>query len=272
MKISKPNLKNLIRQTLLEDWSPLAGEAEGSIARQNFALLMHGPEKNRSNFIKYMGVLSEMIPFDKKIEEFLSDLIEEIPQLRNHKIKKFLGAGTKGFVLELDSSRALKIYEYSYQEDQEGFYDSESGKIFSGSGQIMTLPIFDRGETYFGIKYVEMAKVLPFDLFLMRTGRKFINSRLYGWLDIIGKYIAKIKENPGDMSTINKYQQLLLKFNSEAQRNKLTQHEIVSLFNMIEYVATNYGGDFTDDLFEENFGVLEQTMSSETPIFVLFDP
>ena len=101
----------------------------------------------------------------------------------------------------------------------------------------MTLPIFDRGETYFGIKYVEMAKVLPFDLFLMRTGRKQINSRLYEWLDIIGKLIARIKENPDNMSTIRQYQEMLLKFNSEAQRNNLTQHEISSLFNMVEYVA-----------------------------------
>ena len=272
MKISKPRLKNLIRKSLLEDWSPLSGESEGSIAKQNFEFLLHGPEKNRKNYVKYMGVLSEMIPFDKKIEEFLSDLIEEISQLRDHKIKRLLGAGTKGFVLELDSGRALKIYEYSYQEDQEGFYDNESGKIFSGSGKIMTLPIFDRGETYFGIKYVEMAKVLPFDLFLVRTGRKQLNSRLYEWLDIIGKLIARMKENPDSMSTISQYQQMLLKFNNEAHKNNLTEHEITSLFNMVEYIATNYGGDFTDDLFEENFGVLEQTMSSETPVFVLFDP
>ena len=136
----------------------------------------------------------------------------------------------------------------------------------------MTLPIFDRGETYFGIKYVEMAKVLPFDLFLMRTGRKQLNSRLYGWLDIIGKLIVKIKENPDNMSTVRQYQEMLLKFNSEAHKNNLTEHEISSLFNMVEYVVTNYGPFFTDDLFEENFGVLEQTMSSETPIFVLFDP
>jgi len=260
------------KKPLLEEWSPLAGEAEGSIAKQNFELLLHGPEKNRSNFTKYQMTISELVPFDKKLEEFLSDLIEEIPQLRNHKIKRFLGAGTKGVVFELDSGRALKIYEYSYQEDQEGFYDNESGKIFSGSGKIMTLPIFDRGETYFGIKYVEMAKVLPFDLFLMRTGRKQLNSRLYGWLDIIGKLIVKIKENPDNMSTVRQYQEMLLKFNSEAHKNNLTEHEISSLFNMVEYVVTNYGPFFTDDLFEENFGVLEQTMSSETPIFVLFDP
>jgi hypothetical protein len=45
-----------------------------------------------------------------------------------------------------------------------------------------------------------------------------------------------------------------------------------SMIEMVQYAVSNYGEDYTDDLHEENFGVLEQSMSSEKPVFVLFDP
>jgi hypothetical protein len=41
---------------------------------------------------------------------------------------------------------------------------------------------------------------------------------------------------------------------------------------MINYAVDNYGLEYLEDLWEANFGVLEQTMSSKNPVFVLFDP
>jgi hypothetical protein len=52
----------------------------------------------------------------------------------------------------------------------------------------------------------------------------------------------------------------------------LTDAEIKSFFDMINYAVDNYGLEYLEDLWEANFGVLEQTMSSKNPVFVLFDP
>ena len=125
----------------------------------------------------------------RQIPIAIAGAAHSIPQLTQTKIKRLLGAGTQGIVFELDNGHALKLYEESYRDDQEGFYDSESGKMFSGEGKIMTLPIFDRGETESGLKYAEMAKVLPFNLFLKRTGREsgpYVLNNLFRQLERVG--------------------------------------------------------------------------------------
>lgn len=178
-------------------------------------------------------------------------------------------------MFELDNGHALKIYEESYRDDQEGFYDSESGKMFSGQGKIMTLPIFDRGETESGLKYAEMAKVLPFNLFLKRTGREsgpYVLENLFTQLERVGKYALQMKEDPSNLPSKRNYDYYLDLFRKEAKEHDITNEEMEAMKDMVEYAVLNYGQDYTEDLFEKNFGVLEQTMSSAKPVFVLFDP
>jgi hypothetical protein len=183
-------------------------------------------------------------PYDFKVIEdaregarllYIANIVEQVPQLKQNKIKRILGIGTQGVVFELDNGRALKLYRRGYVDDQEGFYDNEAGKIFSGQGRIMTLPIFDRGKTS-----------PDFNKFLERTGRldKGLRYRPVDW------------ENEFFLKNIL----------------KLTDAEIKSLSNMINYALENYGLDYLGDLHTGNFGVLEQTMSSKNPVFVLFDP
>ena len=163
------------------------------------------------------------------------------------------------------SGRALKLYRGAYRETQDDFYSGEAGKIFSGSGKITTVPIFDSGETEYGLKYVEMAKVLPFNVFLKRTGRKEVDDNIWYALQQIAEMSLKDKNSEA-------YAERVDEFKENGSYQNLTEPEMDSMLEMVQYAVSNYGEDYTDDLHEGNFGVLEQSMSSEKPVFVLFDP
>ena len=235
---------------------------------------------------------------------YIANIVEQVPQLKQNKIKRILGIGTMGVVFELDNGRALKLYRRGYVDDQEDFYDNEAGKIFSGQGRIMTLPIFDRGKTSpeIGLNYVEMAKVLPFNKFLERTGRTgrasmddwkkvFLMAKTRLELKSITPAVARhVKyyyyrdSNTGELrkrdgGTRGKTANEWYVFYEDLVRNELlkdtlglTDAEIKSFFDMINYAVDNYGLEYLEDLWGANFGVLEQTMSSKNPVFVLFDP
>lgn len=227
---------------IFENWKAFIKEQESGIPNQNIQFLLDA--------LKRFGPWDDDGTFENLLvnPEVITGIVEQVPQLKQNKIKRILGSGTMGVVFELDNGRALKLYRRGYVDDQEGFYDNEAGKIFSGQGRIMTLPIFDRGKTSpeIGLNYVEMAKVLPFNKFLERTGRldKGLRYRPVDWDDEF--FLKNIL--------------------------KLTDAEIKSLSNMINYALENYGLDYLGDLHTGNFGVLEQTMSSKNPVFVLFDP
>jgi hypothetical protein len=152
---------------IFENWKAFIKEQESGIPNQNIQFLLDA--------LKRFGPWDDDGTFENLLvnPEVITGIVEQVPQLKQNKIKRILGSGTQGVVFELDNGRALKLYRDGYVDDQEGFYDNEAGKIFSGQGRIMTLPIFDRGKTSpeIGLNYVEMAKVLPFNKFLERTGR-----------------------------------------------------------------------------------------------------
>ena len=252
---------------IIESWRQYITERSEDITDHNFKIMLDlyqgatGRKLSDSQHTKYRFFWRQFTINERDILIYISAAATMVPQLLQNKIKRLLGAGTQGVVFELDNGRALKLYKGAYRETQEDFYSAESGKIFSGSGKITTLPIFDQGETEYGLKYVEMAKVLPFDLFLKRTGRQPLNREIWYDLAAIPSY-----------STPKLFDQEVKYFRENAKKQGLTDAEVDSMIEMVMYAVSNYGQEYTDDLFQENFGVLEQTMSSEKPIFVLFDP
>ena len=256
---------------IIESWRQYITEQSVDITDHNFKIRLDlyqgatGRKLSDSQHNKYRFFWRQFTVNERDILIYISAAATMVPQLLQNKIKRLLGAGSQGIVFELDNGRALKLYKGAYRETQDDFYGAESGKIFSGSGKITTLPIFDKGETEYGLKYVEMAKVLPFDLFLKRTGRKELDDNIWYALQQIAEMSLKDKNSEA-------YAERVDEFKENGSYQNLTEPEMDSMIEMVNYAVFNYGEDYTDDLYDENFGVLEQTMSSKKPIFVLFDP
>ena len=149
---------------ILERWKGYITENEESYAKYNTNLMLRGPSTlNISN----VGSVALLLRIARPLT--VEEMFKKIPQLRNHKIKKVLGTGTKGIALELDNGRALKLYKQGYLGTEESFYDAEAGKIFSGRGEISTLPVFDRGtvvasgDSNEDIEYLDYLEVLMED-------------------------------------------------------------------------------------------------------------
>ena len=248
---------------IIENWRRFITEQSESASNHNYKIMLDYYENDRSGDYKFFW--RQFTRNERDILIYISAAATMVPQLLQNKIKRLLGVGSQGIVFELDNGRALKLYRGAYRETQDDFYSGEAGKIFSGSGKITTVPIFDSGETEYGLKYVEMAKVLPFNVFLKRTGRPQLENDIWGDLGIIAKMFIEGKYP-------EQYAQKVSEFKEEAGQQGLTEAEMDSIIEMVQYAVSNYGEDYADDLHEGNFGVLEQSMSSEKPVFVLFDP
>ncbi len=248
---------------LLENWRRYITEQTESASDYNFKVMLDYFNTSQNN--DYRHFWWRFTRNRKDISIYIAAATSMVPQLMQNKIKRLLGAGTQGIVFELDNGRALKLYRKAYRETQDDFYSGEAGKIFSGSGKITTVPIFDSGETEYGLKYVEMAKVLPFNLFLKRTGRTDLGDDIWAALQRIAALFLEDKNSEA-------YALAVSEFREDGGHQDLTEAEMDSMIEMVQYAVSNYGEDYTDDLYEENFGVLEQSMSSEKPVFVLFDP
>jgi hypothetical protein len=248
---------------ILENWRRFVTEQSESASDHNYKIMLDYYENDPTGDYRFFW--RQFTRNERDILIHISAAATMVPQLLQNKIKRLLGVGSQGIVFELDNGRALKLYRGAYRETQDDFYSGEAGKIFSGSGKITTVPIFDSGETEYGLKYVEMAKVLPFNVFLKRTGRPQLENDIWGDLEIIAEMFVSGKYP-------EQYTQKVSEFKEEAGQQGLTEAEMDSIIEMVQYAVSNYGEDYTDDLHEGNFGVLEQSMSSEKPVFVLFDP
>ena len=248
---------------ILENWRQYITEQSMIPSSHNYKVMLD--YFNTSQNDDYKNFWWRFTRNRRDILIYISMAATMVPQLMQNKIKRLLGAGTQGIVFELDNGRALKLYHKAYRETQEDFYSGEAGKIFSGGGKITTVPIFDSGETEYGLKYVEMAKVLPFNLFLKRTGRAELKDNIWTALQRIAKLFLENKNSEAYAERVSEFREL-------GGYQGLTEAEMDSMIEMVQYAVSNYGEDYTDDLYEENFGVLEQSMSSEKPVFVFFDP
>ena len=256
---------------ILERWKGYITENEESYAKYNTDLVLRGPSTlNISNVGSVVLLLRIARPLT------IEEMFKKIPQLRNHKIKKVLGTGTKGIALELDNGRALKLYKQGYLGTEESFYDAEAGKIFSGRGEISTLPVFDRGtvvasgDSNEDIKYVEMAQVIPFDKYYQLTGRSDDVDAAEYLVHILKKFAIQVRQGMDSRDELREEYLDYLEVLMEDARLTLT--ETNGLLTMITYILVNYSSDYLQDLHPGNFGVVSQTVGRPNPYFVIFDP
>jgi len=111
--------------------------------------------------------------YQEKAKPYIDFMVANNPIFQNNKIVENLGAGSYGFVVELDNDHALKIYVGSFDPSTKGTdptaksdiekYTSSQERAFGGTAAAGELMIYDEGEieTPFGRKwfYAEMQQL-----------------------------------------------------------------------------------------------------------------
>ena len=224
---------------------------------------------------------ADIYPLSDHIEE----LVRQVPSLSSEKITSIAGVGTKGVALRMENGNILKIYVGGWLgsgpagEPEEKFYASEKSKLFDKSGNISTLPVYDQGTVDVHdamIKYSEMAEVMPFNKYLDFTGRNSeedlinIEAAITAIKRVIIMYqIPSYYGPPANRVTLP---QRIERSIRAIRRSSLTGPEVRGLTSMLKYVITEYGPEYLEDFHEGNFGVVQQTIATKRPAFVLFDP
>lgn len=224
---------------------------------------------------------ADIYPLSDHIEE----LVRQVPSLSSEKIISIAGVGTKGVALRMENGNILKIYVGGWLgsgpagEPEEKFYASEKSKLFDKSGNISTLPVYDQGTVDVHdamIKYSEMAEVMPFNKYLDFTGRNSeedlinIEAAIAAIKRVIIMYqIPSYYGPPANRVTLP---QRIERSIRAIRRSSLTGPEVKGLAVMLKYVITEYGPEYLEDFHEGNFGVVQQTVATNKPAFVLFDP
>lgn len=296
---------------LLENWNKYLvnevlslsyyDEPMSAVEQANYDFIMQEIEKNPLFAQTLLSkVLDSVEPTPE--EDLVEGLVREAPPLNTEIISSLAGVGTKGIVFRLKNGNILKIYSSGYLdqaefrlsdpgwsnfstgEKEEQFYASEKSKMFSGDGSVSTLPIYDQGTFDLfeaKIKFVEMAEVMPFDKYLEFTGRSYegdFDKDDYG--DILTaitamKRVMIMYKRPGHYGTqepratrAERLEDAIMAI----KKSKLTGPEAKGIANMLKYVITKYSPDYLQDFHAGNFGVVRQTIATNKPAFVLFDP
>ena len=278
---------------LLEKWNKYVvsetvgwqgGEPLTSVQTDN-VLFLSTEADNRPGFDSFLENQlfsdADIYPLSDHIEE----LVRQVPSLSSEKIISIAGVGTKGVALRMENGNILKIYVGGWLgsgpagEPEEKFYASEKSKLFDKSGNISTLPVYDQGTVDVHdamIKYSEMAEVMPFNKYLDFTGRNSeedlinIEAAITAIKRVIIMYqIPSYYGPPANRVTLP---QRIERSIRAIRRSSLTGPEVRGLTSMLKYVITEYGPEYLDDFHEGNFGVVQQTVATNKPAFVLFDP
>jgi len=233
---------------------------------------------------KFHEVAARLLDPNLSTEENTKELIQKLPPLAKNNITRVLGHGEQGLVFLLDNGHALKVYKGRGRIADDGsgeakYYASEKAKLFDQTGSITTLPVYDQGEVTIGkskIRYVEMARFLPLRTFLENTGRAPVTDRggtHIGQLLIYLEKYAAMKLNPDSHAAKNKDPyQIASQIKHRAQESKITTVELEGLRGLVLNVYKQYGEEHLGDLHVDNVGVLEQSVATGKPVFVLFDP
>lgn len=222
---------------------------------------------------------ADIYPLTDHIEE----LVRQVPALSSEKIASIAGVGTKGVALRLKNGNILKLYVGGWLDssgsEEEKFYASEKSKMFSADGSVSTLPVYDQGTADVHdakVKYTEMAQVLPFDKYMDFTGRGSNEDLLEieAAITTIKRVVlmAEVPDYYGPPANQVTLPQRIERAIRSIRRSKLTGPEVRGLTIMLKYVVTKYGPEYLDDFHEGNFGVVQQTIATNRPAFVLFDP
>jgi hypothetical protein len=233
---------------------------------------------------KFHEVAERLFDPSLSTEENTKELIQKLPPLAKNNITRVLGHGEQGLVFLLDNGHALKVYKGRGRIADDGsgeakYYASEKAKLFDQTGSITTLPVYDQGEVTIGkskIRYVEMARFLPLRTFLENTGRAPVTDRggtHIGQLLIYLEKYAAMKLNPDSHAAKNRDpHQIVSQIKHKSQESEITAVELGSLRDLVLNVYKQYGEEHLGDLHVDNVGVLEQSVATGKPVFVLFDP
>ena len=233
---------------------------------------------------KFHEVAERLFDPSLSTEENTKELIQKLPPLAKNNITRVLGHGEQGLVFLLDNGHALKVYKGRGRIADDGsgeakYYASEKAKLFDQTGSITTLPIYDQGEVTIGkskIRYVEMARFLPLRTFLENTGRDTASNwggTNVGRLLISLEKYAAMKLNPDSHAARNRDpHQVVSQIKHDSQEAKITAVELEGLRDLVLNVYKQYGEEHLGDLHVDNVGVLEQSVATGKPVFVLFDP
>lgn len=233
---------------------------------------------------KFHEVAARLFDPNLSTEENTKELIQKLPPLAKNNITRVLGHGEQGLVFLLDNGHALKVYKGRGRIADDGsgeakYYASEKAKLFDQTGSITTLPVYDQGEVTIGkskIRYVEMARFLPLRTFLENTGRAPVTDRggtHIGQLLIYLEKYAAMKLNPDSHAAKNRDpHQIVSQIKHKSQESEITAVELGSLRDLVLNVYKQYGEEHLGDLHVDNVGVLEQSVATGKPVFVLFDP
>ena len=118
--------------------------------------------------------------YQEKAKQYIDFMVANNPIFQNNKIVENLGAGSFGFVVQLDNDHALKIYVGSFDPTTRGTdptarldierYTSSRERAFGGTSEPGELHIYDQGEieTPFGKKwfYAEMQQLRTLSKFM----------------------------------------------------------------------------------------------------------
>ena len=195
MKILESKLRSIIKQELLEALTDdelrslgygkavTNDERNRNLPRTHWNL--RSAEQNRRNQereqvrnftssfisdlsdIQQHNFLSLYRDFSFKTEE-IKKMVQEIPPLRDKRIRKSIAKGTQGSIYSLEGDSILKLYTGSYLTDIRGEnerYSKLKNVSFSGSGSAHDLLVYDNGIFSYGENsqltgWVEMGKLL----------------------------------------------------------------------------------------------------------------
>lgn len=215
----------------------------------------------------------------KEREDNVYELIDNIRVLKNFKILKPITGKSFGKVFKMSNDRMLKLFTDSLnvKEDMKWYEDCYE-KLFSGTANMNTLPVFDFGSyspSYGGseIFYVEMAELMPLDKWIPHTKRGNENDARLGLSPLISFYDEMRREQRRNkILNMSKEEaiQMTLFMIAHARRDfkPFTQKEAEAILGAF-WEAENAGWQLKDTA-ARNMGVVKQ-MDPADPVVVIFD-
>lgn len=247
---------------LLENWNKY-------LILENEDILKHNAAQLRK-WVKFGGGRWELRDVAKLASD---DIIKEISPLLNNKIVRKLGTGTMGVVFLLDNGHALKIFRGGWLPGPAGeselkFYRDMKDKLFSGKARIHDLPVYDYGEASNGLQWAEMARFMLLPKYSEYVGHKITRT----FIDLLIGLVIKYPKRFGDPRSRKDIADHILELKKVAEQDGITLGELKGLTKMVASIGKEYSREYLGDLHEENIGILETSVASKEPVFILFDP
>jgi hypothetical protein len=214
-------------------------------------------------------------------------LVKNIPVLSKHRLVKFMTGRSFGKIFKLDNDHIFKMFSESLDPDEDhAWYKDSLKKLHKGTAKKTTLPVYDAG-AWSGISkkiyWVEMAEVMPYDLWVKSTGRTQdeFDSKLLSQFGAIKRFYfdthssvlldfakwAGEARQDGDRigDAAEELYRMLLGKENEAL---ITKNEIQGILEALQDLDA--AGWSMADVLPRNIGVLKQSNPSK-PTFIIFD-